>query len=58
VAQRLQVGTAWVNHHLHFGPHIPLVGAKESGVGVEFGTEGLAEYAQLSVINIARQQAA
>lgn len=58
VAQRLQVGTAWVNHHLHFGPHIPLVGAKESGVGVEFGTEGLAEYAQLSVINIAKQQAA
>ncbi|EHP39860.1 aldehyde dehydrogenase [Cupriavidus basilensis OR16] len=58
VAQRLDVGTAWVNHHLHFGPHIPLVGAKESGVGVEFAAEGLAEYAQLSVINIARPQAA
>lgn len=58
VAQLLDVGTAWVNHHLHFGPHIPLVGAKESGVGVEFSTEGLAEYTQLSVINIARPQAA
>lgn len=58
VAMRLQVGTAWVNQHLHFGPHIPLVGAKESGVGVEFGAEGLAEYAQLSVINVARQLAA
>ncbi|WP_316156693.1 aldehyde dehydrogenase family protein [Cupriavidus sp. BIC8F] len=57
VARRLDVGTAWVNHHLHFGPHIPLVGAKESGVGVEFGAEGLAEYAQLSVVNIARAQA-
>jgi len=56
VAWRLDVGTAWVNHHLHFGPHIPLAGAKESGVGVEFGPEGLAEYTQLSVINIARAQ--
>ncbi|MCO4865865.1 aldehyde dehydrogenase family protein [Cupriavidus sp. WGlv3] len=56
VAQRLDVGTAWINQHLHFGPHIPLVGAKESGLGVEFAAEGLAEYAQLSVINIARQQ--
>ncbi|WP_265923386.1 aldehyde dehydrogenase family protein [Cupriavidus nantongensis] len=56
VAQRLDVGTAWINQHLHFGPHIPLVGAKESGVGVEFAAEGLAEYAQMSVINIARQQ--
>ncbi len=58
VAQRLDVGTAWVNHHLHFGPHIPLVGAKESGVGVEFGVDGLAEYTQLSVVNIARQKTA
>ncbi|AOZ02936.1 aldehyde dehydrogenase [Cupriavidus sp. USMAHM13] len=56
VARRLDVGTAWVNHHLHFGPHIPLVGAKESGIGVEFGTEGLAEFAQLSVLNIAHRQ--
>ena len=58
VARRLDVGTAWVNHHLHFGPHIPLVGAKESGIGVEFGTEGLAEFAQLSVLNIAHRRSA
>ncbi|RQS67442.1 aldehyde dehydrogenase family protein [Burkholderia sp. Bp8963] len=53
VAKQLQVGTAWVNHHLHFGPHIPLVGAKESGLGVEFTSEGLAEYTQTSVLSIA-----
>ncbi len=40
VARRLDVGTAWVNHHLHFGPHIPLVGAKESASGSSSAPKG------------------
>ena len=51
-AQRIDSGTVWINHHTHFGPHIPFGGAKESGIGVEFSTHGLAEYAQKAVISI------
>jgi acyl-CoA reductase-like NAD-dependent aldehyde dehydrogenase len=54
VAQRIQSGTVWVNHATHFGPHIPFGGAKQSGLGVEFGREGLTEFAQRTVISVAR----
>jgi acyl-CoA reductase-like NAD-dependent aldehyde dehydrogenase len=44
----------WVNQHLAIGPHIPMAGFKQSGLGVEQGEEGLAEYAQVQVVNIKR----
>jgi acyl-CoA reductase-like NAD-dependent aldehyde dehydrogenase len=52
VGLRLGSGTVWINQHLAFGPHIPLPGAKESGIGVEFGREGLLEYTGMQVINV------
>jgi acyl-CoA reductase-like NAD-dependent aldehyde dehydrogenase len=55
VALQLGSGTVWVNQHLAFGPHIPLPGAKESGIGVEFGREGLLEYTGMQVLNIRKQ---
>jgi acyl-CoA reductase-like NAD-dependent aldehyde dehydrogenase len=54
VATRLEAGTVWINTHLDMAPHIPFGGSKHSGIGVEFGEEGLAEFTQLQVINIAR----
>jgi acyl-CoA reductase-like NAD-dependent aldehyde dehydrogenase len=51
LAERLEVGTAWINKHLDFGPSIPFGGAKQSGFGVEFAEEGLAEFTQIQVIN-------
>ena len=54
VARRIDSGTVWVNHHLHFGPHIPFGGAKQSGIGVEFARDGLAEFAQTTVLSIAK----
>ena len=54
-AQRIDSGTVWINHHTHFAPHIPFGGAKESGIGVEFSTHGLSEFAQKSVISINRR---
>ena len=47
-------GQVWVNQHLAIGPHIPMAGFKQSGLGVEQGVEGLAEYAQVQVVNIKR----
>jgi acyl-CoA reductase-like NAD-dependent aldehyde dehydrogenase len=54
VAAQLEAGTVWINIHLDMAPHIPFGGAKNSGLGTEFGEEGLAEFTQLQVINMAR----
>ncbi len=54
VASQIESGSVWVNQHVAIGPHIPMAGVKSSGLGVEQSEEGLAEYTQLSVINVAR----
>ena len=51
VALRLEAGTVWINQHIDLGPHIPQEGAKQSGIGVEIGEEGLLEYTQVQVVN-------
>ncbi len=44
VANQLEAGTVWVNEiHIH-GIDIPFGGHKQSGMGVENGQEGLAEF--------------
>jgi acyl-CoA reductase-like NAD-dependent aldehyde dehydrogenase len=55
VAARINAGTVWVNKHLDLGPDIPFAGAKQSGIGVEMGREGLEEFTQATVINVAKQ---
>ena len=54
IAARIESGQVWVNQHIAIGPHIPMAGFKQSGLGVEQAEEGLAEYSQLQVINIKR----
>jgi acyl-CoA reductase-like NAD-dependent aldehyde dehydrogenase len=54
VATRINAGTVWVNKHHDLGPDIPFGGAKQSGIGVELGREGLAEFTQATVINVAK----
>jgi acyl-CoA reductase-like NAD-dependent aldehyde dehydrogenase len=54
VAERLECGTAWVNKHAAIAPNVPMGGVKASGMGVEFGEEGLAEYTDIQVVSIDR----
>jgi len=54
MAMRMEAGTVWINKHLDFGPSIPFGGSKQSGIGVEFAEEGLAEFTQLHIINEAK----
>jgi acyl-CoA reductase-like NAD-dependent aldehyde dehydrogenase len=54
VAQRLTSGTVWINKHLELPPDIPFGGAKQSGFGTEMGQEGLEEFTQSRIINIAK----
>jgi acyl-CoA reductase-like NAD-dependent aldehyde dehydrogenase len=54
VAQRIASGTVWVNKHLELPPDIPFGGAKQSGLGTEMGQEGLEEFTQSRIINMAK----
>ena len=54
VASRIESGTVWVNKHLDLPPDIPFAGAKQSGLGIEMGQEGLEEFTQQRVINMAK----
>lgn len=53
IASRLEAGTVWVNKHAEIAPHVPFGGIKCSGLGVEFGEEGLAAYTTIRIVNAA-----
>ena len=52
VAERLESGTVWVNTHFALAPDVPFGGWKQSGVGVEFGREGVLEFTRQQVMNV------
>src|SRR5690606_5481253 len=54
LAERMQAGTVWVNDHSTITPDAPFGGAKQSGVGTEFGLHGFDEYVQLQTLRISR----
>ena len=54
LAEQMDSGTVWINQHSALDPTIPFGGAKQSGLGSELGEEGLAEFTQLQIINMAR----
>jgi acyl-CoA reductase-like NAD-dependent aldehyde dehydrogenase len=54
IAHRLQAGTVWINEIHTFSPLKPTAGHKQSGVGVENGTEGLMEYTLAQLISLKR----
>ena len=51
VAARIDAGTVWINKHLDRPQDVPFGCAKQSGVGVEMGQEGLEEFTQATIIN-------
>ena len=57
VASQIMSGTIWVNKHLDLPFDVPFGGAKQSGLGVEYGQEGLEEFTQQKTINMAKAPA-
>jgi acyl-CoA reductase-like NAD-dependent aldehyde dehydrogenase len=50
LVQQMQCGTGWVNKHGGIQPNAPFGGVKQSGLGVEFGIEGLKEYTTVQTV--------
>lgn len=55
VGRQLNCGTVWINNHAEVLPHAPFGGCKQSGLGVEFGLDGLLAYTQMQVVNTSLQ---
>ena len=51
LAEQLEVGTAWINHHLGVEPDVPFGGFKESGIGREYGADGLKHYTEIRAVS-------
>jgi acyl-CoA reductase-like NAD-dependent aldehyde dehydrogenase len=51
VAGRIHAGTFGINQAYSMDPHAPFGGMKASGIGREFGREGLAEYLETQSIS-------
>ncbi|TPK91510.1 aldehyde dehydrogenase family protein [Mesorhizobium sp. B2-4-17] len=44
IASALECGSVWINKHGAIQPNVPFGGIKQSGMGVEFGIDGLKEF--------------
>lgn len=54
LARKIDTGTVWINKHLDLRFDVPFGGAKQSGIGREQGIDGLKEFTQTKIINVAR----
>ena len=54
LATQMSSGSVWINKHADLAPNIPFGGAGLSGLGTELGEEGLLEFTQLQIINMAK----
>ena len=54
LAQRMEVGTAWVNQHRAVSAHVPFGGAKQSGLGRQYSILGLKGYMEPQVVSVSK----
>ncbi|RYG12057.1 MAG: aldehyde dehydrogenase family protein [Burkholderiales bacterium] len=52
LARRLVAGTVWINRHVGVDPEVPFGGAKESGIGQQFGRAGLLDCMQSTAVYV------
>jgi len=52
VASKIETGTIWVNRHLILPKDIPFGGAKQSGIGVQNGVEGIEDFTQRRILSV------
>ncbi|KAF2840721.1 aldehyde dehydrogenase [Patellaria atrata CBS 101060] len=54
IARQLDAGSVWVNAHLALDPRAPFGGHKESGIGVEWGVQGLRGFCNCQTLYLGR----
>jgi len=52
VARQLRTGTVWINEWHLLSERAPFGGYKQSGIGREFGIDGLKEYTETKHVHI------
>lgn len=52
IAKKLRTGTVWINEYHLLNEKVPFGGYKQSGIGREFGIEGVKEYTELKHIYV------
>lgn len=52
IARKLETGTVWINEVQRLSPFVPFAGRRQSGLGVENGRDGLAEFTSRQVITM------
>ncbi|MFV0292750.1 MAG: aldehyde dehydrogenase family protein [Paracoccus sp. (in: a-proteobacteria)] len=50
IANRISAGSVWINKHGAIQPNAPFGGVRKSGIGVQFGVEGLRECTNIKTI--------
>ena len=55
IAEQIESGAVWVNAHRESAPNIPFGGNKESGIGVEWGIEGMKSYCNAQRLFLKKQ---
>jgi acyl-CoA reductase-like NAD-dependent aldehyde dehydrogenase len=54
VAMKIDSGIVWVNSHMNVSPLVGTGGAKQSGMGLELGVEGMEEFTQRHLVFVAK----
>ena len=52
VAGRMRTGTVWINDWHLLSEQMPFGGYKQSGIGREFGEEGMNEYTEVKALHV------
>ena len=50
LGRRVEAGTVWINNHFDLSPTTPFGGVKESGMGVEWGLQGLKSFCNIQAV--------
>lgn len=57
LARRIEAGSVWVNKHVFIDPHVPFGGHKSSGIGCEWGIEGLKTFCNVQSLFLQKSKA-
>jgi acyl-CoA reductase-like NAD-dependent aldehyde dehydrogenase len=55
LAHQMQAGTVWINAHGETDPAVPFAGSKQSGIGCEWGVEGLQGFCNMQTLYLKKE---